>query len=51
METNLPDREKTAAATLPPLGDPREAPRWVAWLLAGDLDDDGSEPHICRGID
>ncbi|MER7111408.1 hypothetical protein [Streptomyces sp. NPDC000229] len=20
-------------------------------LLAGDPDDDGSEPHICRGID
>ncbi|MFF1451668.1 hypothetical protein ACFVYF_26545 [Streptomyces sp. NPDC058274] len=20
-------------------------------LLAGDVDDDGSEPHICRGID
>lgn len=28
-----------------------EAPLWVPLLLAGDLDDDGSEPHICRGID
>ncbi|MEU1214991.1 hypothetical protein ACFYSH_06530 [Streptomyces sp. NPDC005791] len=26
-------------------------PLWVPLLLAGDPDDDGSEPHICRGID
>lgn len=26
-------------------------PLWVHLSLAGDLDDDGSEWHICRGID
>ncbi|MDX3641161.1 hypothetical protein [Streptomyces sp. MB09-02B] len=30
---------------------PAQEPAWVALLLAGDPDDDGSEPHICRGID
>ncbi|QEU72345.1 surface protein [Streptomyces nitrosporeus] len=30
---------------------PGGAPLWVPLLLAGDPDDDGSEPHICRGID
>ncbi|MFE3519029.1 hypothetical protein [Streptomyces sp. NPDC059166] len=28
-----------------------EVPGWAPLLLAGDPDDDGSEPHICRGID
>jgi hypothetical protein len=49
METSLPDREITAAPPPPPVG-LREVPDWVPLLLAGDLDD-GSEPHICRGID
>ncbi|WP_411080846.1 hypothetical protein [Streptomyces sp. cmx-18-6] len=36
--------------TLPTLPLP-VVPLWVPLLLAGDADDDGSEPHICRGID
>ncbi|WP_406145963.1 hypothetical protein [Streptomyces sp. NBC_01012] len=47
METMLLDRV-TVELPPPPLD---EAPGWVPLLLAGDLDDDGSEPHICRGID
>ncbi|MEU2154443.1 hypothetical protein ABZ532_05365 [Streptomyces sp. NPDC019396] len=61
----LPPLELTVGHTLPPLpplttltptvAPPRPAPRptpaWVPLLLAGDPDDDGSEPHICRGID
>jgi hypothetical protein len=47
METMLLDRDTVA---LPPASQD-EAPGWVPLLLAGDLDDDGSEPHICRGID
>ncbi|MEU8710079.1 hypothetical protein [Streptomyces sp. NPDC048565] len=47
METMLLDRV-TVVPPPPPLD---ETPDWVPLLLAGDLDDDGSEPHICRGID
>ncbi|MFD5429998.1 hypothetical protein [Streptomyces sp. NPDC127084] len=62
----LPPLELTVGHTLPPLPPlntlttavaPRQnpvtrtAPAWVPLLLAGDPDDDGSEPHICRGID
>ncbi|MFD9545176.1 hypothetical protein [Streptomyces sp. NPDC060022] len=56
METMLLDRV-TVELPLPELPLPLppapldEAPPWVPLLLAGDLDDDGSEPHICRGID
>ncbi|GAA2946459.1 MULTISPECIES: hypothetical protein [Streptomycetaceae] len=50
METMLLDRETVDPEPLPPA--PLNAvPRWVPLLLAGDPDDDGSEPHICRGID
>ncbi|WP_327114718.1 hypothetical protein OG206_10785 [Streptomyces sp. NBC_01341] len=52
METMLLDREtvEPPPVTLPAL--PLAAvPLWVPLLLAGDPDDDGSEPHICRGID
>ncbi|WP_338676886.1 hypothetical protein V1460_30840 [Streptomyces sp. SCSIO 30461] len=59
----LPPLELTVGHTLPPLmalaptvaptqaPAPRTAPAWVPLLLAGDPDDDGSESHICRGID
>ncbi|CAL9652597.1 hypothetical protein [Streptomyces sp. enrichment culture] len=30
---------------------PAQEPARAAPLLAGDPDDDGSEPHICRGTD
>ncbi|MEU1280295.1 hypothetical protein [Streptomyces sp. NPDC005805] len=30
---------------------PAEEFLWEPRILAGDPDDDGSEPHICRGID
>ncbi|MEV8594583.1 hypothetical protein [Streptomyces sp. NPDC052012] len=30
---------------------PAEGYLWEPRILAGDPDDDGSEPHICRGID
>jgi hypothetical protein len=30
---------------------PAEEVLWEPRILAGDPDDDGSEPHICRGID
>ncbi|MEV6264582.1 hypothetical protein AB0M42_28065 [Streptomyces sp. NPDC051784] len=47
METMLLER----VTVVPPPAPPDEPPGWVPLLLAGDLDDDGSEPHICRGID
>lgn len=50
METILPDRQ-IPVAPLPHLAALHEVPDWVPLLLAGDLDDDGTEPHICRGID
>ncbi|MFF4246473.1 hypothetical protein ACFYY2_18675 [Streptomyces sp. NPDC001822] len=58
MKTMLLDRETVepppvplpALPALPSL--PLAAvPLWAPLLLAGDPDDDGSEPHICRGID
>ncbi|WP_405388625.1 hypothetical protein OG596_12140 [Streptomyces sp. NBC_01102] len=50
METMLLDRETVDPEPVPP-APLTEVPRWVPLLLAGDHDDDGSEPHICRGID
>jgi hypothetical protein len=47
MATILLDRPMEEPVRTPP--DPPLA--WVPLLLAGDPDDDGSEPHICRGID
>lgn len=41
-ELRLPAAEPDFTA---PLGPP------PLLLLAGDVDDDGSEPHICRSID
>lgn len=59
MKTILPDRETSvvplthlaAPDSLGGMGTLPEVPDWVPLLLAGDLDDDGTEPHICRGID
>ncbi|MDN3295404.1 hypothetical protein QWM81_15345 [Streptomyces ficellus] len=48
MATILLDRPVEQAAHEAPETAP---PPWVPLLLAGDMDDDGSEPHICRGID
>ncbi|MEV5191418.1 hypothetical protein AB0K86_02590, partial [Streptomyces clavifer] len=49
METMLLDRETVDREPLPP-PPLTDVPHWVPLLLAGDHDDDGSEPHICRGI-
>ncbi|MFD4716641.1 hypothetical protein ACFWN5_44330 [Streptomyces sp. NPDC058430] len=49
METILLDRETPVA---PPTHlEFHGVPCRMPLLLAGDLDDDGSEPHICRSID
>jgi hypothetical protein len=44
LELHLPTVEAHFTA---PLGPPPPPPL----LLAGDVDDNGHEPHICRGID
>ncbi|WP_189492605.1 hypothetical protein [Streptomyces antnestii] len=49
METILLDRETQGAP--PSHLEFHGVPCRMPLLLAGDLDDDGSEPHICRGID
>ncbi|MEU0130731.1 MULTISPECIES: hypothetical protein [unclassified Streptomyces] len=52
METMLLDRETVEPPPVPlPALPLAVVPLWVPLLLAGDPDDDGSEPHICRGID
>ncbi|MGA4867705.1 hypothetical protein ACPB9J_34270 [Streptomyces lavendulocolor] len=47
MATILLDRPMDEPVHTPP----DTPPDWVPLLLAGDPDDDGSEPHIWRGID
>ncbi|MCX5440087.1 MULTISPECIES: hypothetical protein [unclassified Streptomyces] len=49
METILLNHE--TQVTLPSYLELHGVPCRIPLLLAGDLDDDGSEPHICRSID
>ncbi|MCX5086455.1 hypothetical protein ACFC18_09985 [Streptomyces sp. NPDC056121] len=49
METILLDRE--THVTAPTHLEFHGVPCRIPLLLAGDLDDDGSEPHIFRSID
>ncbi|WP_329040556.1 hypothetical protein OHT61_21960 [Streptomyces sp. NBC_00178] len=55
METMLLDRATVESPPVPlpalPALPLAVVPLWAPLLLAGDPDDDGSEPHICRGID
>ncbi|MFG2885295.1 hypothetical protein ACGFYV_23885 [Streptomyces sp. NPDC048297] len=48
LDLHLPTAEPHFTA---PVGPPPPPPPPPPLLLAGDVDDNGSEPHICRGID